>query len=346
MTQTGRSDGASGRVLIGLAFLLGACCIHCSGATAGLATAPSRLLAAALALAFVGRFKLVAARLLAGLGWAWLSAAGRTRRAICRRRWRGRICSCAVTSHRSRAQQPEIRNSCSTSREPRDGVSPRIRLVCRQCNVAAARAPQAGELWQLVVRLKRRNGFANPGGFDHEAHLFREGIGATGYVRDDARNARLAPPTLRYAVTARARLDLRAHSRGGARSARARRSAGSRGRRHAGDDAGAMARVRCDRHDAPDGDLGPAYQHGRSAGRVARRRDRAAAVCAGTPLERDARPGDRRYDGGIPVLDARWAVGAHATHADHARASISRRAGIGVSSRSRMRWGWRSSACC
>jgi competence protein ComEC len=61
--------------------------------------------------------------------------------------------------------------------------------------------PRAGELWQLVVRLKRRNGFANPGGTDHEAQLFRDGIGATGYVRDDARNRRLAPPSLRYVVT-------------------------------------------------------------------------------------------------------------------------------------------------
>ena len=59
--------------------------------------------------------------------------------------------------------------------------------------IAAAHAPQAGELWQLVVRLKRRNGFANPGGVDHEAQLFREGIGATGYVRDDERNTKLAP---------------------------------------------------------------------------------------------------------------------------------------------------------
>jgi competence protein ComEC len=65
----------------------------------------------------------------------------------------------------------------------------------------AARAPGAGELWQLVVRLKRRNGFANPGGADHEAQLFRDGIGATGYVRDDARNVQLAPPSVRYAVT-------------------------------------------------------------------------------------------------------------------------------------------------
>ncbi|HEY5758722.1 MAG TPA: DNA internalization-related competence protein ComEC/Rec2 [Steroidobacter sp.] len=57
-----------------------------------------------------------------------------------------------------------------------------------------------GEQWQLTVRLKRRNGFANPGGFDYEGHLFREGIGAVGYVRDDPRNRRLQVATYRYAI--------------------------------------------------------------------------------------------------------------------------------------------------
>lgn len=40
-----------------------------------------------------------------------------------------------------------------------------------------------GERWRLRVRLKPRNGFMNPGGFDYESWLFRHGIGATGYVR-------------------------------------------------------------------------------------------------------------------------------------------------------------------
>ena len=112
----------------------------------------------------------------------------------------------------------------------------------------AARAPQAGELWQLVVRLKRRNGFANPGGFDYEAHLFREGIGATGYVRDDERNRRLATAIAALRRDSRARLDLRGALRAAVRDPHdARRSAGSGDRRHAGDDAGAMARVRRDR---------------------------------------------------------------------------------------------------
>jgi competence protein ComEC len=60
--------------------------------------------------------------------------------------------------------------------------------------------PAPGELWQLVVRLKRRSGFANPGGYDYEAQLFRGGVGATGYVRADDRNRRLARASAKYPV--------------------------------------------------------------------------------------------------------------------------------------------------
>ena len=51
------------------------------------------------------------------------------------------------------------------------------------------RAPQAiraGQGWRLVVRLKQPHGRLNPGGFDYEAWLFANSIGATGYVRDDS----------------------------------------------------------------------------------------------------------------------------------------------------------------
>ncbi len=40
----------------------------------------------------------------------------------------------------------------------------------------------AGQQWQLTVRLKPPRGLANPGGFDFERWLFREGIDALGYV--------------------------------------------------------------------------------------------------------------------------------------------------------------------
>ena len=54
-------------------------------------------------------------------------------------------------------------------------------------------APQvrAGERWQLVVRLQRPHGLANPGGFDLEAWLLERGLRATGYVRVDEGNRRV-----------------------------------------------------------------------------------------------------------------------------------------------------------
>lgn len=45
-----------------------------------------------------------------------------------------------------------------------------------------------GQRWQLRVRLKQPHGFLNPGGFDYEGWLFRQGIRATGYVRENGQN--------------------------------------------------------------------------------------------------------------------------------------------------------------
>ncbi len=50
----------------------------------------------------------------------------------------------------------------------------------------------AGARWRLVVRLKRPHGTVNPHGFDIEAWLLQNGLRATGYVRPDARNERVA----------------------------------------------------------------------------------------------------------------------------------------------------------
>ena len=40
-----------------------------------------------------------------------------------------------------------------------------------------------GQAWSLMIRLKRPHGFRNPGGFDYEAWLLRQGVRATGYVK-------------------------------------------------------------------------------------------------------------------------------------------------------------------
>lgn len=50
----------------------------------------------------------------------------------------------------------------------------------------------AGERWQLTVHLKRPHGNANPNGFDFEAWLLERNIRASGYVRQEDSNRRLA----------------------------------------------------------------------------------------------------------------------------------------------------------
>ncbi|HEC16078.1 MAG TPA: DNA internalization-related competence protein ComEC/Rec2 [Sedimenticola sp.] len=55
-----------------------------------------------------------------------------------------------------------------------------------------APALRVGERWRLQARLRRPHGFMNPGGFDYEGWLFRQGIRATGYVRRAPLNGRLA----------------------------------------------------------------------------------------------------------------------------------------------------------
>lgn len=97
------------------------------------------------------------------------------------------------------------------------GLPPHIELTWYERPMA-----RAGEHWRLTVRLKRPHGFANPGGYDYEAQLFRENIGATGYVRDAGSHQRLADESPRYGVlrarawlVERIRLALPAHPQQG-----------------------------------------------------------------------------------------------------------------------------------
>lgn len=59
---------------------------------------------------------------------------------------------------------------------------------------------RAGERWRLTVRLKRPHGFSNPGGFDYEGWLHRQGIRATGYVRPKGEQLRLGDDVYAYPV--------------------------------------------------------------------------------------------------------------------------------------------------
>ncbi len=43
---------------------------------------------------------------------------------------------------------------------------------------------RAGQRWRFALRLRQPHGNLNPHGFDHELHLFEQGVRGTGYVRD------------------------------------------------------------------------------------------------------------------------------------------------------------------
>lgn len=62
-----------------------------------------------------------------------------------------------------------------------------------------------GQAWRLTVRLKRPWGFSDPGGFDYEAWLYRQGIRATGYVRETT-TARRLPDQDRHQILDNVRL--------------------------------------------------------------------------------------------------------------------------------------------
>jgi competence protein ComEC len=55
---------------------------------------------------------------------------------------------------------------------------------------------QLGDVWQVELRLKRPRGNSNPGVFDFEAWMFREAIGAAGYVVSGKRNRLLGSGNL------------------------------------------------------------------------------------------------------------------------------------------------------
>jgi len=61
---------------------------------------------------------------------------------------------------------------------------------------------QAGESWRLRIKLKRPYGVSNPGGFDYERHLYRQGISATGYVRRDDVNKKIYSVNQRQSINA------------------------------------------------------------------------------------------------------------------------------------------------
>ncbi|WP_416310538.1 DNA internalization-related competence protein ComEC/Rec2 [Pseudomonas sp. W03] len=78
---------------------------------------------------------------------------------------------------------------------------------------------EGGERWRLAVKLKRPHGMANGAGFDYEAWLTAQRIGATGSVKDGQRlQSASGPPAWREAWRQRL-LAVDAHGRSGALAA-------------------------------------------------------------------------------------------------------------------------------
>jgi competence protein ComEC len=68
-----------------------------------------------------------------------------------------------------------------------------------------------GDTWRLEVRLRRPRGNRNAGGFDYEAWLFRERIGAVGYVVNSRRNHLLIAESAGITERVRLRFVARVH---------------------------------------------------------------------------------------------------------------------------------------
>jgi competence protein ComEC len=179
---------------IGIAVLIGQCCVH------SLSTLPALwpfafLLSLALIVACLARSILWAA-VLFGVGWAWGHAQVRLNDELPSDLEGQDLVITGYIASMLEVRDVDPQFDLDVVRASDSDVSSKLRLAWYDTSVH----PQPGELWQFVVRLKRRNGFANPGGFDYEGLLFRFGIGATGYVRADERNTQLAEPSTRYWV--------------------------------------------------------------------------------------------------------------------------------------------------
>jgi competence protein ComEC len=169
---------------IGLAFLLGHCFVHSLERLPSTTPAAAALLAA-LALA-TSRWSKLAAALLLGIAWAWFNSATRLAVDLPTALEGEDLLIGGHIASLPQVSAGEVQFLFDVSGAAH-GVPPRLRLTWYRTAPTLA----AGDAWQLTVRLKRRNGLANFGGFDREGYLFREQIGAVGYVRDDERNRRL-----------------------------------------------------------------------------------------------------------------------------------------------------------
>jgi competence protein ComEC len=135
----------------------------------------------------------------AGAGYALLRAEARLADRL-PPAWEGRdIVVTGVVDDLPHASERGTRFALAVEQVLTDGaiVPARIALVwpaAWQGGVAADEVPDlaAGERWRLTLRLKAPHGYANPHGFDLEGWMLERNLRASGYVRHDPANERLA----------------------------------------------------------------------------------------------------------------------------------------------------------
>jgi competence protein ComEC len=82
-----------------------------------------------------------------------------------------------------------VRGCSDTGISDESACKHQYRLLLNHYN---SQAIGPGERWLFKVKLNRPRGQANRGAFDYEAWLFQQGISATGYVKSDIDNRKLA----------------------------------------------------------------------------------------------------------------------------------------------------------
>lgn len=176
-----------------IAFLIGHCCIHVLPDLPDVSYA--LVLLVGITLAALLRSPILIALAL-GIAWAWANAAARLSEDLPTDLEGVDLIVQGYVQSLPEREGSTVQFAFDVTVAD-ERVPARLRLAWYDAPVV----PAIGEAWEFVVRLKKRNGFANPGGFDYEAYLFRAGVGATGYVRADERNRCVAEASNRYLVT-------------------------------------------------------------------------------------------------------------------------------------------------
>lgn len=146
-----------------------------------------------------GIVPLICVALALGCSYAWLRADMRMSQAL-PSDWEGRdIELVGIIDELPQADAQGVRFAFAVEKvlTPSANVPPRIALGWYKASVKELQGEplptlHAGERWQLTVRLKRPHGYVNPNGFDVEAWMLENELRATGSVRGDEPNRRLA----------------------------------------------------------------------------------------------------------------------------------------------------------